>query len=110
MRRNEADFSLIITVYEMLERLKVMENYQDMSRVYFIIDKQVRNCLTTHQPLHRDLRRIEFIPLTERDLQCEDYVRSRIKKMSRCFELLVEFDKTYTKKLYNKNEIRVYKY
>ena len=110
MRRNEADFLLIIKIYETLEHLKIMKNYQEMSRVYFIIDKQVRDCLIVHQPLHRDLRRVDFIPLTERDLQCEDYIRGRIKKMISCFELLVEFDKTYTTKLYNKNEIRVYWY
>lgn len=103
MKKSEVDFPLILSIFEMLQRIKVMEDFQDLSRMYYLVDPQIRACLTKHQSLHRSIKRVDFVPLTLRDLTCEDYINNRIKKMLTIFELLLSFDKTYSKIIYNKD-------
>lgn len=102
MKRSEVDFKLIQSIFETLQRIKEME-FSDLSRTYYLIDPQIRTCLAIHQGLHRSIKRVDFTPLTLRDLTCEDYIHNRIKKMITIFELLLSFDKSYSKTLYNKD-------
>jgi len=103
MKKSEVDFSRIWNIHQTLLRVSAIPDFKDLSRVYYIIDPQVRQCIVEYQGLHRGVRKTDFIRLSERDLQCEDYIRNRLKKMVSTYEFLMSFDKTYSKTLYNKN-------
>jgi len=103
MKRSDIDFGYILSAMETLQRISNLESYSDLSRAYFLIDPQIRTCLINHQGMHRGIKRVDFMPLTLRDLTCEDYVRNRMKKMLNTLDLLMSFDKTYSKALYNKS-------
>lgn len=103
MKKSEIDFGTIMMIYNTLNRLMAMEDYETLAKSYKIYDIRIRECLSKHAPLHRNLKRVEFVDLCERDLKSEDYIKNRIRKMITLFEILVSFDKNYSEVLYNRS-------